>query len=794
MRTRRFEWTSVMLVVLLLTASVFGQSRSELRGRIQDETGAVIVGASVRLGTRGGDLRWTTVSDESGSYQFGGLRVGDYLLEVRKPGFRPVVLTVQVESQSQSVDVTLLVAGLREEVVVTASGRPQAPDEVSKSITILDESEIQQRDEYSLVEALRNTPGLRIQQLAGPGGFATFQFRGLRSSDSTLLIDQLRLRDAADVNGSINGYLQDLLIDGYEQVEILRGSASSLYGTNAIGGTINLAPRQGGGPAQGDLLMEGGSLQFGRVRGTVSGGLRQNRFLYSLGATHVNVADGVDGNDAYRNTTLNGRGQLILRPDGSLTGRVLYSDAFAQLNETPFPRPGLTPLPAGQRVYQAVPLGRPGATFVPDLDDPDSRRDLSLFVGAVRFTHLVNQRWSYTVAYQGTDSRRQNADGPGQHPFLAGLSLSDTVRLARFESTIHNLETRHDIQMGRIMQLTLGYEFEHERYLNTNLPNISVDVAQRTQGFFLHNQVGLLARRLQFGAAFRVQGFDLETPSFSPTTTSPYAGRLGQLDIPTAVTGDGSVSYFFERTGTKLRAHVGSGFSAPSIFERFGSSFFFGSFSFFGDPTLRPERSLSVDVGLDQHLANHRARLSATYFYTRLQEVIVFVNSFSPVDPKGFNRFFGYANGLGGLARGVEVSASISPIRSLDLFAAYTYTNSDEVRPTAGGTTRVFGLPDHQFSIQLNQRLHRFNINFDLTAIGNHEFPLFTPFPPFSSGVFRFDGYAKADLTVSYTLALNERLRLQLFGKIENLFDDDYFEEGFRAPGVMGLGGIKFQF
>ncbi|MCS6805779.1 MAG: TonB-dependent receptor [Acidobacteriota bacterium] len=794
MRTRISEWMSVVLVIPLLTVTVFGQSRAELRGRIQDEAGAVIVGASVRLSTRGGDLRWSTVSDQSGSYQFSGLRVGDYLLEVRKPGFRPSVLTVQVESQAQSVDVTLQVAGLREEVVVTPSGRPQAPDEVSKSITVLSESEIEQRDEYSLVEALRNTPGLRVQQLAGPGGFATLQFRGLRSADSALLIDQLRLRDAADVNGSINGYLQDLLIDGYEQVEVLRGSASSLYGTNAIGGTINLVPRQGGGPAHGDLLMEGGSLRFGRVRGTLSGGLTRDRFLYSLGATHVNVADGVDGNDAYRNTTLNGRGQFLLRPDVSLTGRVLYSDAFGQLNETPFPRPGLAPLPTGQRIYRAVPLGEEGATFVYDLDDPDSRRDLSLFVGAVRFTHLVNPRWSYTVAYQGTDSRRQNADGPGQNPFLTGLSLSDSVRRAQFDSTIHNVETRHDIHLGRIMRLTLGYEFEQEQYLNTNLPNIVVDVTQRTQGFFLHNQFGLLARRLQFGAAFRVQGFDLETPSFTPATRSPYAGRLGQLDIPTAVTGDGSVSYFFERTGTKLRAHVGNGFSAPSIFERFGSSFFFGSFSFFGDPTLRPERSISVDVGVDQHLMNQRARLSATYFYTRLQEVIVFVNSFSPTDPKGFNRFFGYANGLGGLARGVEVSASISPIRSLDIFAAYTYTNSDEVAPNAAGTTRVFGLPDHQFSIQLNQRLRRFNINFDLTAFSNHDFPLFAPFRPFSSGVFRFQGYAKADLTVSYPIALSERLRLQLFGKIENLFDDDYFEEGFRAPGAVGLGGIRFQF
>ena len=94
----------------------------------------------------------------------------------------------------------------------------------------------------------------------------------------------------------------------------------------------------------------------------------------------------------------------------------------------------------------------------------------------------------------------------------------------------------------------------------------------------------------------------------------------------------------------------------------------------------------------------------------------------------------------------------------------------------------------------INQRLGRLNLNVDLTALSEHEFPLFASFSPFPSGVFRFGGYAKADLPASYTIPLSERLSLQLYGKVENLFDDDYFEEGFRAPGTVGLAGLKIQF
>src|SRR5213075_1591565 len=126
----------------------------------------------------------------------------------------------------------------------------------------------------------------------------------------------------------------------------------------------------------------------------------------------------------------------------------------------------------------------------------------------------------------------------------------------------------------------------------------------------------------QFSFSGRVQSFDLDRPTF--TGGAPlYQGAIIQAP-KSAYTGDASVAYFLPSSGTKLRAHVGNGYRVPSLYERFGASFFGGSFSPYGDPLLRPERLISCDAGIEQYLLGSRIHARATYFYTRLQESIFF--------------------------------------------------------------------------------------------------------------------------------------------------------------------------
>src|SRR4030095_6005037 len=133
--------------------------------------------------------------------------------------------------------------------------------------------------------------------------------------------------------------------------------------------------------------------------------------------------------------------------------------------------------------------------------------------------------------------------------------------------------------------------------------------------------------------------------------------------------GDGSVAYMFRSSGTKLRGHVGNGYRAPSLFERFGTFFdrFFG-FGAFCDARRKPERSIAFDAGIDQSLYKNRWRASATYFYTELQKVIIFDFS-GLIDPATdpFGRFGGFVNTNGGIARGAELSMTATPTRSLNI-------------------------------------------------------------------------------------------------------------------------------
>jgi vitamin B12 transporter len=228
------------------------------------------------------------------------------------------------------------------------------------------------------------------------------------------------------------------------------------------------------------------------------------------------------------------------------------------------------------------------------------------------------------------------------------------------------------------------------------------------------------------------------------------------------------------------------------LFERFGVGTFANlGLVRFGDPTLRAEQSIGVDGGFDQRLASDRLTFGATYFYTRLRRVVDFT-SFPP-DPLGLGRFGGFANHPGGLARGVESFLEAAPWRGMNVRASYTYTNSDRFDP-ASGLQPEFVIPAHLFGLTLNQRYRAMLFNFDLNHTGSYFAPVFFNGPPFGQANLRFDGYTKADAFASFERALGERLSLIFFGGGENLFDEKYFENGFRAPGATGRGGISFRF
>jgi vitamin B12 transporter len=803
--------THMRLFFFLLFSAVFASAESgaSITGTIKDPQGRPVPGATLTLYSRTGAAGNATTSDSTGTYRMEGLPPGDYLLRAEAPGFA-VFLAEDIRLNADATptrEIVLEIAGVHDQVVVTASSTPQAPEHVSKAVTVIDQVEADDRDASALSDVVAFAPGVRVQQLGGAGSFTTIQIRGLRDQDTAVLVDGLRLRDASATQADASGLIEDLLFTDASRVEVMRGSGSSLYGTNAIGGVINVITNEGGGRTRGSLLVEGGSLGTFRGRAQLSGGLLKDRIQYSLGVSDTDVTGGVGGDAPFRDVSTQGRVTFHFSPSIRLTARLYGADSFSKVRG----EPDLIGSPSGFGIVNAIPLspaltslyqsGVPlsqintgNATFIPAPDDPDSTRAARFVDAALMLNGRASTALDYSVSYQLVSNSRRYGNGP------AGVDFQpDGSTRSLYDGRIQTVDAQVHYRLGRFNLLSGGYEFESENYANDNTDQSNpaaasgTNVTQLSQSVFVQDQAQLFGDRLQISGAFRAQFFTLDNPTFNPLASAPYQGMTFPAPTP-AYTGDGSAAYVFRKPGTKLRAHVGRGYRAPSLFERFGTGYdpVFG-YSVYGDPRLKPEHSTSVDGGIDQSFFAGRLKTSATYFYTWLEDVINFDTSglINPAtDP--FGRSIGYLNTQGGISRGVELSASVAPTRSLKVTSAYTYVNAIERTPIVGDVLQTFVVPRNQFSIlAAEQATSRLLLTFDTIDSSSYLAPIYGDVV---TQTYRFGGLHKVNIGASYRIAMKEYQAIRLFVRANNIFNQTYFESGFPTAGRTALGGLQFEF
>lgn len=792
-------------IFLITSLALAAQDSHSLSGRVLDPTGAPVPQATVRLHLRTQDLVRTAVSAPDGQYRFDRLPPGDYLIEARTQGLDQALPLAVTLPAPAPLDLTLAVQRLATQVLITASSTPLFADEAAKAMDVLDAESIERRQEITISEALRTTPGLRVQQLGGPGSFVRILTRGLRAYDTSLTIDGVRFRDAGAVQADSAAFLGDLLVVSSDRVEVLRGTGSSLYGSNALGGVINLVTDQGGGPLRGELSAEAGGLGLARGLARLSGGLRDNRLQFSTGLAHLNVNGGIDGIESVRNSGL--QSFLQWRPTAatSLSGRFLGNLSTIGVNANPAAAP-LGSLPPGNAQVRAIPLPPDqvrlleqrlpvtwgNATFAPHLFDPDSRREALFHSTLLAWTHQLAPRLSYRAAWHHLRSSRDNLNGAAGPGFQPAFNSSN-----RFLGDYDTLQTRLDAALSRSHLLSLGYEWEQEAYENRALDqnpnpasrtNALTSVRQRSHALFFQDQLRFFSDRLLLTLSGRWQGFQLDRPRFAGG--APRYEGVPLSSPPRALTGDVALAYLFPSTSTKLRAHLGNGYRAPSLYERFGTSFFFGSFSAFGDPRLASERTLAFDFGLDQYFSQNRYRLGATYFYTRLQSIV----GFSSLAADPFGRFGGYVNTGGGLARGLELTGEARPSRRLLLQGSYVYTNAIERRPILlDGNTRTIRVLPHAVTFVATAQLSR---RWQLTSdfLGGSSYLSGAFFVGGGTRPYRFAGPRKLDASLAYTRPMGERLSARFFVRAENLLNQLYFEDGFRTPRLWASAGMKLSF
>jgi vitamin B12 transporter len=340
---------------------------------------------------------------------------------------------------------------------------------------------------------------------------------------------------------------------------------------------------------------------------------------------------------------------------------------------------------------------------------------------------------------------------------------------------------------------TLGFEWDREALDLENSSTFrfgplpfgvftasSVTEADRTnRAYYFQEQVTLFDRLHLTG------GFRVEDNSAFGTDVNPR----------------GSVALEIRETGTKLRAAVGTGIKEPTFLENFGG------FGTVGNPDLKPERSFSWEVGVDQSLMGDRVQLGITYFENVFEDLIAFVPMPFPPPPVLPPNWFNVQEAE---SRGVEFMARVKPGFGLTLGGSYTFVDTEVIDD--GGLSNLFFAkgkellrrPNHSASFFVDWLWKGLNLHLNGTYVGDRDDTFFTVAPgPF--GFYTFVGqrmenkeYFLLDLAASYTIERPGRCPLKairIFAKARNLLDEDYEEVlGYTSPGLSALAGVEFRF
>jgi vitamin B12 transporter len=783
-------------ITLLFLSAVFLASAetAAVSGVTKDSSGAVVPEAKVTLRQLTGAVLLRTETDVNGQFEFRSIAPGSYLLDASAPGLtivQPERLSLSA-GETKHVTLELAVSATQTQVSVTAADSPQSVDQISKEIESVNTSDVEQRGLFSVPDALRYLPGVLVTTLGGPGTFTSIQIRGMRSYDTAVLFNGFRFRDPTSVEGDATAYIGDMMLVDSSRIEVLQGSGSSLYGTNSMAGTINLITDPGGGPFHGDLDVQGGGLGLFHGVAHFSGSALRDKLMYSAGISDLNVTEGVNDAGAVRDWSGQAALTYALNPKIRIGANVFANTGYLQQNLDPYPietalRPGIIPATS--------------ATFVPSQGDPDGARYAHFLDSLFHYDQAVNSRLSFRIGYNLVDVNRDNTNGPAgpdtPYEFQPLFNTSD-----RFSGRVETLQARTDYLMGSHQTVTAGYEFERERYLEVATdqnpdPSLrtynSTSDTQLENAVFAQDQLRFLDNRLEILLSGRYTHDTLVQPKFVGGA-SPYA-NFPLPSPPDAYTGDASLAYFFKKSATKIRAHAGNSFRMPSIYERFGGFFYGGVYYPIGYPDLAPERAVSGDIGFDQYLINTRLRISATYFYSELEQIIGYL-SFPPGYVDQYGRTGGYYNTAGGISRGVELSGEFHPARSTSIFASYTYTNSKErVSPFYTGTSydplQMPGIQPQMVSVIATQQWGRhIDVAMDFQGGSSYLFPIYG----FEAYAYRFDGPRLLGIAGGYSLQVSESASVRFYARVSNLLNQNFFEDGFPTPRTWAVAGIHFRF
>lgn len=503
-------------------------------------------------------------------------------------------------------------------VVVTANRIEQPLSRVGDSVTVISAKEQRRSQKTSVSDLLAMTPGVTVARNGGFGGTTTLRIRGAEWEQTVVLIDGVKLNDPAQASGGFN--FADLLTTEYAQVEVLRGPQSTLWGSHAIGGVVNIVTPTPEGPLSGAISAEGGSHETAFVRAHAQAG--SERFAWRVAGNYL-TTDGISAfdrdlggreRDGYRNVGFSARGIYHITDNASAEVRSTWSD--------------------GRSDYD----GFVGSRFM-DAPDYGATEELVSYAG-LNLTAL-DGRFENRIGFSYTDTDRRD------------INPSSTVPVT-FDAYGRNKrwEYQGTMQFSDAVSGIVGLESERSELSTVSPAEWDPDPTPLKGGVQLDSAYAQLTvtpiEVLTVSAGLRYD--DHET--FGNHTTARASAAWSVTP------------------STTLRTSYGEGFKAPTLFQLYSQ---------YGNLDLGAEQAEAWDAGVEQRLFANKLTVAATYFQRDTTEMIDFVSCFDDVvparcttQPDGY-----YENLQQAEAKGVELSLAAQLTERLAITANYTSMESE---------------------------------------------------------------------------------------------------------------------
>jgi len=608
------------------------------------------------------------------------------------------------------------------EVVVTATRSAQPIEKIGQSVTVLTTQTIERSQAVTAVELLAQTPGVSFVRNGGPGTSTSLNIRGAENQHTVVLIDGVKLNDPSSTQGGFNS--GNLLVGDISRIEVLRGAQSTLWGSQAIGGVVNIVTREPSKPFESSLDAEAGARKTAYLRGGIGGA--SERVVWRAAGGYY-TTDGFSAyrfgreDDGYHNAGASGRVRVNLTDAVSAEVRSVYSK--------------------GRNDFDAV-----GA------DSAEFGRTEELVVYAGLNVALLEGRLKNRFGFAYTDTDREN-----YNPVRAAQPLT-------FDAAGKNRRWEYQgvFAISERWTATFGAESESAR-MRTRSPT-----ATAANPPFVRGKAGIDSVYGQLQAEV-VPGLTL-TGGLRYDDHDTFGGHtVGQV----------AGAWALNEGNTVLRASWGQGFRSPGLYELYSE---------YGNTDLSPESFDSWDAGGEQRFWEGKARVSATFFHRDADNEIRFNScTATSTDPlcrvNGVTRFGYYRNVLKTKAQGVELAGQITPVEGLDLSGNYTWTDA-ETDSGANAGKQLTRRPKNMWNASA---AYRWPVGLSTSAAIRHVGKTFNN----DANTVVVKAYTVVDVRASYPLTD----QIEVFGRVENLFDKDYETIlNYGAAGRGAFAGVRARF